>query len=429
MEAGQMTAGGEWRANWQLVMSCMLAVTWVAAPATSLSLFMEPLHQQFGWTFAEISSGLFIYSIVSVFLVPVFGAIVDKYGTRRIGLPGLLLNGLAFAAFSLVTPSLWLWWAGWVAYTLTQLMIGTFVWSGAISAAFSKSRGLAIGVVMGGIAVGQLIAPNAARWLIDAYGWRVAFAALGLGWTGFAFIVGLFFFHDPRARAVVISIDGSSLAAAPQQGGLTLGEALRHPRFLRIAFAILLQGCLISGLTVHIIRLLDASGISRGEATAMAGMIGVAALVGQIATGWLADRVSAAVLPATCFLLSALAYALVILGKGSDPLQWAGVLLAGYASGATINITTYLTSRFVGLAHFGKIYGVISSCMRVGAGVGPLIAGKVFDSTGSYDTFLIFGIAAACVAALSVLGLGTYPSFAPAQPEHSMPPASSAAIA
>jgi MFS family permease len=389
MIAIQKTGRQEWQANWQLVLSCMIAMTWVAAPTLSISLFMEPLHQEFGWSFTQISSGLFIYSIISVFMVPVFGAIVDKYGTRRIGLPGLILNGIAFAAFGLATPSLALWWAGWVAYTLTQLMIGTYVWNGAISAAFSQSRGLAIGVVMGGIALGQLIAPNAARWLIDAYGWRVAFAALGFGWTGVAGIVGLFFFHDPRDRKASATDTATDLAAGAVSGGLTLKQALRNPRFLRIAFAILLKSCVTAGVTIHIIGLLAASGISRGEATAMAGMVGIAALAGQLITGWLADRVSAALLPASCYLLAAL----------------------GYLSGGAINITTYLTSRYVGLLHFGKIYGVISSCMRIGSGVGPLIAGKIFDSTHTYDNFLIFGIAAACIAALSVFGLGSYPSF------------------
>jgi MFS family permease len=108
-----------------------------------------------------------------------------------------------------------------------------------------------------------------------------------------------------------------------------------------------------------------------------------------------------------------LAYVLVLEGKGSDTMQWIGIMLAGYAGGAAINITTYLTSRYVGLAHFGKIYGVISSCMRVGAGVGPLVASTFVDRTGSYDQYLMLGIAAATVGGLSVVGLGPYPVFKP----------------
>jgi MFS family permease len=98
-------------------------------------------------------------------------------------------------------------------------------------------------------------------------------------------------------------------------------------------------------------------------------------------------------------------------------MQWAGVLLAGYASGAAINITTYLTTRYVGLAHFGKNYGVISSAMRLGAGLGPFIAGAIADRTGSYADYLMLGIACAIVAGLLVLGLGPYPDFDDTQAE------------
>jgi len=399
----------EWRQNWPLVLACTLAVTWVAAPVTSLSLFLGPLHAEFGWSFAQLSSGLFVYSVLSVLLVPLAGAIVDRFGTRTIGLPGLLLNGIAFAAFGLVSSSIVTWFAGWVFYTLTQLLMGTYVWSGAISAAFTKSRGLAIGVAMGGIAIGQLVAPLTARWLIDAYGWRTGFMVMGIGWTGIAAFVGLFFFHDPRARGAVRPGHEQANRAV---GGLTLAEALRTPRFVRVALAILLQGMIISGLTVHVIQLLAQSGISRATATGMAGIIGISALAGQVGTGWLADRVSARFLPTICFLLPAFAYGIMLTGHGSVTMQWIGVLLAGYASGAAINITTYLTTRYCGLANFGKIYGVISSCMRLGAGVGPFIAGMIVDRTGSYGMYLTTGIGCAIVAALLVTGLGKYPQFA-----------------
>jgi MFS family permease len=410
------TAGGEWASHWPLVFASTLAVSWVAAPVTSLSLFLEPLHKAFGWSFAEISSGLFLYSVISVLLVPVAGAIVDRFGTRPIGLAGLLLNGLAFAGFGLVNGSIATWFTAWVFYTLSQLLMGTYVWSGAISAAFVRSRGLAIGITMGGIAIGQLIAPLTARWLIDAYGWRAAFAILGIGWTGIAFLVGLVFFHDPRARVASAARENPT-ATARAIGGLTLAQAIRSPRFQRITVAILLQAMIISGITVHVVRLLSQSGISRETAATMAGLVGIAALAGQVFTGWLADRVSARVLPVVCFALPAIAYALLQFGAGSAPMQWAGVLLAGYASGAAINITTYLTTRYVGLAHFGKNYGVISSAMRLGAGLGPFIAGAIADRTGSYADYLMLGIACAIVAGLLVLGLGPYPDFDDMQAE------------
>ncbi|MEO6717647.1 MAG: MFS transporter [Novosphingobium sp.] len=419
MASGEKSGLDEWRANWPLVLACMLAVTWVTAPSSSLGLFMEPLQKEFGWGRGQISYGPFLYAMVSIVLVPFYGAIVDKYGTRTIGLPGLALNGLAFAAFGLLTGSITHWLGAWLVYTLTQLLIGTFVWNGAISAAFTKSRGLAIGVVMGGTAIGQIVTPLASRWLIDAYGWRMAYVFLGIGWAGLALVVCLLFFHDPRARRKGESAADQQDRQGRAQGGLTLREALRTPRFLRLALAILLQSTLATGLILHLVPLLSNSGISRAEAASIAAATGATALAGQLVTGWLADRTNTTLLPVSCFLMTGIGYLLLQRAEGSELLAWLGALTAGYALGATINITTYLTSRYVGVLHFGKIYGVISSAMRLGAGLGPVIAGTIFDRSGSYHAYLLFGIGAACVAALSVFGLGTYPSFAPVQAEDS----------
>ena len=83
-----------------------------------------------------------------------------------------------------------------------------------------------------------------------------------------------------------------------------------------------------------------------------------------------------------------------------------------YGSGAAINVTTYLTTRYAGVRHFGKIFGIISSCMGLGSGLGPLIAGRIYDTAGSYTPYLMLGIGCAGVAALAVLGLGPYREFA-----------------
>jgi cyanate permease len=57
--------------------------------------------------------------------------------------------------------------------------------------------------------------------------------------------------------------------------------------------------------------------------------------------------------------------------------------------------------------------------MRLGAGLGPIIAGTIFDKTGNYHIYLLIGVGISCVAALSVFGLGSYPEFAAIQPEDS----------
>jgi predicted MFS family arabinose efflux permease len=264
--------------------------------------------------------------------------------------------------------------------------------------------------MMGGIPFAQTVAPVAAAWLIGDYGWRNAFFALGLGWGGIVLLVAILLFREPHGRPAKPTGDSAPPAAI---AGLTFRKAMRDPRILRIALAILMQGGMATALSIHLVPLLTESGLTRGGAASIIALMGAAALTGQLVTGWLADRISSTILPVACFALPIAAYLLLLKGGGSVAALSLAVLLAGYASSATVTITTYLTSRYAGVRSFGSIYGVMSSCMGLGAGLGPLIAGGIYDRTGSYDSFLLTGMALAAIAALLVFRLGPYPIFAP----------------
>jgi predicted MFS family arabinose efflux permease len=371
---------------------------------------MEPLQLDFGWRRALISLGMTVFALFSTPLAPFAGALADCFGSRRIAVPGVLVNGLALAAFGLLTGLFWHYLLAWVVFSFSQLLIRTAIWNRAASAAFTASRGLALAVMMGGIPLAQTLAPVAAAWLIGGYGWRNAFFGLGLGWGGVVLVVAILLFREPRMRPATTSGEST---AQPASAGLTFREAMRDPRILRIALAILMQGGMATALSIHLVPLLTESGLSRSGAAGIIALMGAAALTGQLVTGWLADRISSTILPVTCFALPIAAYLLLLKGGGSVATLSLAVLIAGYASSATVTIITYLTSRYAGVRSFGSIYGVMSSCMGLGAGLGPLIAGSIFDRTGSYDGFLMTGMALAAIAALLVLRLGPYPVFAP----------------
>jgi MFS family permease len=295
-----------------------------------------------------------------------------------------------------------------VLFTLVQLLTRSPVWNRAVSAAFSTSRGLALAVLMAGISLGALLAPIIAGALIRDYGWRSAYFGLALIWYGFSFVATLLLFREPQRAAPA---QPGSAPAAPETGGLTLREALRDPAMLRITFAILVQSLLYTGFTLHVFPLLTGSGMAQGSAALITGLIGLTGLGGQLLTGWLADRTRGSLLPVVSFMLPGIGYFLMLQGKNTDAILAAGALIAGLGSGATINITTYLTTRYGGVRHFGKIFGLISSCMGLGAGLGPVIAGRVYDFSGNYTAYLMLGIGVAAVASLAVFGLGPYPDF------------------
>lgn len=404
------SARDEWRRYWATVLAAMVGMSFYTVITYSLSTFIGPLEKEFGWSRTALSSGLTIFAAISMLGGPFVGAAADKFGTRRIVIIGMVLSGCTFAAFSLVNGSTLQWVALYVIYGLFALAIKSTVWSAGISSVFTKGRSLALAVMLSGSAIGQTFAPIIANRLITAFGWREAYIWLGLGWAGLALVLLVPFYFDAHARKARQTGAGH---AAPKivLPGLTVRQAMRDRRVLRIAGATLMMSLVGSGVSVHLVRIVSESGITMDSAVKIAATAGIAGLVGKLGVGWLLDRVQGSLIPFSGFAIGAVGHFLLIgLIGGAVPLML-GAMCIGFASGAGLQISTYLISRYAGLRNFGAIFGTISSMMMAGTAVGPLVAGSVHDLTGSYDMLEIVAAPVMLLCALLFIGLGPYPEF------------------
>ena len=410
MATAPLTARQEWKKFGPLAFAGMLGMSYVSLASTSLGVFMVPLQQEFGWSRAQISAALTISAMVSTPLSPFSGALADRFGARRIAIPGLVLAMLAFAAIGLVNSSIYRWWFAWFFYSLVTLLTKTPVWATAVSGAFSASRGLAIAIVLSGLGLAQTLSPIFARLLIDEFGWRGGYFGLAFGWGSIALLVVWLFFYDMfgrRAKAPPGSLDRQL------PGGLSLRLALRDSRMQRITFAISVQAVMGAAAMSHLVPILEWSQMSRAGAAGIAAVLGIASISGKLLAGWLADLVRRSFLPAACFALPGFGYVLVLQGAGSATLLTAGVFLIGLGSGAAYHMTTFLTVQYGGVRHNGKIFGVMTGILGLAGGIGPLIAGLIFDATAGYTTLLLAGLPLSLTAGVAVLTLGPYPVFAP----------------
>ncbi|MEZ5744081.1 MAG: MFS transporter [Sphingomonadaceae bacterium] len=406
------TAGEEWRAHWGLVAAAMVGLSFGAIPAATLGLFMEPLEAEFGWSRAMISGGMMVFALIGLPLTPFAGALADKIGSRACVIPGLALSGLAFAGFGLMTGAAWMWWMLWVAYGLSSLLIRSMIWNAAVSAAFSASRGLAIAFVLSGFALAQVVGPPLAHFLIEAFDWRVAYFAIGIGWPAVGLLLTMLFFRSNLDRkAAQAKASGNPGPATSRANGLTLGEAARDQRIVRIGLALFLSTLMGAAISIHLVPLLEWSGSNRTAAAGLAGMLGIGSFAGKILSGILIDRIRSGLLPAAIFALPALGYFLIWQGHGSFAILAAGVLCMGFGSGGALQVGTYLTTRYGGLANFGKIFGVISSAIALGGGIAPVTSGWIYDTTGSYALVLTVAVPVVLLAGLLLLGLGDYPDY------------------
>jgi MFS family permease len=411
MVAQPRTAGEEWKAHWPMVLASMVGFSFYSMVTYSLGTFMEPLQKAFGWSRAEISLGLTIFGLTAAICGPGMGALLDRFGSRRMAFVGLIISAAGFACFGLSTGSITQWIVIWLIFSFFSVMIKSTVWSAGASSVFTAGRGLALAAVLSGSALAQIFAPLIANWLIQNHGWRLAYIWIGLGWGGVGAVMVLLFLRDAHALRKRLPATGEPVRLP----GLTIREASRDQRVIRIGIANLLMAFVGAGITVHLVPLIAETGIPKGQAVGIAATAGIAGIVGKFLAGWLLDRLQGNIVPFTSFAIGAIGYFLLLHSFGTRAELFAGTMCIGYAAGAGLQVSTYLISRYAGLRNFGVIFGSIASLMMAGTSFGPLFAGRVHDLTGSYSAALWTAIPIMLTCSFLFVGLGPYPVFAAAE--------------
>lgn len=408
MQDGSMN---EWKTHWPLVLAAAIGFSFFSVMMASTGLFFEPLTREFGWSRTVLSSGPSISSILTAILGPFLGALIDRFGSRKVVLPGLVLTIFSIASFGLANGSEVQWLVLWVVFGIVAVSIKSTAWTAAVLGVFRNSSGLALGLTLSGTAVSQIVLPPLGNWLIEQFGWRLAFVILGLGWGGVTFVLCIFFLfdaHDRRGSAHRHETEGSEPETLP---GLTSREALRDPALWRIGVSNFVVMALTMGLTIHLFPILTEAGIDRSTAALLTSLSGVAAIVGKLVTGWLLDRLSPNWVGGITLAAAALAFLLLVQGIRSPALIVVAMLVNGYAAGTKTQITGLMTARYGGMRNFGKIYGVMSALMALAAGLGPTLAGVTYDKFGGYSPFLIAGALGCLLGGMLMVTLPPYPEW------------------
>ncbi len=406
------TAREEWKAFWTLPLAAGLGNTGSVIHIYSLGAFMAPLSAEFGWSRAEISSGITVSNSGSAVLGLLVGFMIDRFGPRRIGLLGAVMMAAAFAMLGTASGSYFNWLALWFLISVAATCTQTTIWTSAVTTRFDTSRGLAIALTIAVNGAAATLFPIIATLAIGGLGWRHAFFAVAGGWIAIVLPMLLLFFRG-AAEDSVVKERRKGVAASAHLPGLELKQALRTMAFYRLAITGGLFAFVAMSMIVHFVPILTDKGLSPLDAASIAGLVGLASIAGRFVTGYLLDRLRperVALVGLSMPILSAL---LLLNGEGV-PAYAAAAAIAGFSLGAELDVLIYLTSRHFGLKRFGTIFASIMMAMTAGTATGPLVAGMLFDRFGSYDTYLMMIIPMVVVAALSVGTLGPAPKDWPA---------------
>ncbi len=364
------------------------------------TLFVLPLEESLGIQ-RGVSSFLFASStVVTGISAPISGALMDRYGPRRILLVSVLVSAAGYVLFatSVNLAMVFIFYAGVISLVVLNVAFNastTFVnnW-------FVRSKATALSLLQVGSGMGALLILPILAFAIDAWGWREA----ALVSAGAILVLGLpaalFARNTPEETGLLP--DGAPPVAAGESAisgpELSTGSALKTGRFWLLAGGAMAFGGAQAGLQIHFVPIMVWKGMDAVEGALLLTLMAFASTPMALVSGWLADRVGRMVVAATVSVVVAGGVVLLNLG-GPAWTTWLAVVLIAPSSGMYPLVWASLGDA-VGRRSFSTIRGLVMT-FQIGGTFGiPIIIGILFETTGGYTSALWIIVALWGVAAL-----------------------------
>lgn len=370
-----------------------------------------PLTREFHAGRGAISLAFTMRNLIQVVCAPLVGGLVDRYGAKRVLLPGLALFALTLISAQLIGSNLWQLYCFYLLLAPITVMTTPIPYSSVISRWFDRQRGLALGLMMLGMGLGTVVMPPLMQRLITDFGWRFAFGAVGLMilLIPIPFIAILLKEHPADKGQLP---DGEQVSAggifpAPLDPGMAWPEIWRTRTFWMLISAFALAGASVHACVLHLPALLSDRGLTLQQAAMGSSIVGVAVIVGRLASGYLQDHIFAPHVAFGIFAMSATGIGLLRFENGAT-VGMISAFLVGLGMGAEVDMIAFLVSRYFGLRVFGTVFGFAFGSFVLAGGIGGALMGAGFDHSGSYQLPLTGFLPAILIAVIIFLCLGPY---------------------
>ncbi len=420
------TPGGGTRIHraWWIAAVSFLTLVGAAAFRAVPSVLIDPLHAEFGWSHATISSAVSVNIALYGLTSPFAAALMDRFGIRRVVSCALLLISAGSGLTVLITASwqLVLCWGllvGLGTGSMAMAFVGTITgrW-------FVRRRGLVSGILTAGSAAGQLVFLPLVSALAGSHGWRVAALVVSLtALSTVPLVVWLLRDHPQDVGLQPYGADPAEPVPVPRRQAGAAGRPLRvllsaartRPFWL-LAGTFAICGASTNGLLgTHFVPAAHDHGMPTTMAASLLAVVGLFDIAGTIASGWFTDRFDARRLLAVYYTLRgiSLLFLPLLFAATVRPPMLFFIVFYGLDWVATVPPTLALCRE-----HYGDdapiVFGWVFASHQVGAALIAYLAGLVRDTFGSYDLAWYTSGALCAVAALMALVIRRRPAAVPA---------------
>lgn len=349
-------------------------------------VFYPSLVDSLGLARGQVTEGIFLGFLIVAPFVVFLGALIDRLGPRSVIRIGVFLVSVALFFMGWMS-TLWQYYALCLVEVVGYILAGPIANQVLIANWFRAKRGRAMGYAYLGLGVGGAAAPILIHFLIDRFGWRGAFQFIG---------VMIFVVLFPIAQLVTRSypaemgLQPDGLTTGADSSGETQDQrqifraALRTTNFwLILAGTTLVIGAIGTVIQQFVLFLRD-QGYSISQASWVSSGLLFSGLAGRVIVGYLADRYRKKNVMALFYLLMAASIPLLFLAR-LPAAVWGFSIIFGFAMGADYMLIPLVTAECFGLQALGKLLALIIMADSLGQWLGPVMAGRIFDRTHSYN--------------------------------------------
>lgn len=379
-----------------------------AAATLTIAVFVYPMSEDLGWSRTLIVGASSLAGILSVFISPLSGYLIQKYGSKKTLFFSVSLLGISTLLISRTFNPI----TFYILFGIGRIIFSSPIQIGAstiVAKWFINNRGKATGILGLSHSLGMGLFPLFAQLIIDLDGnnpdsWRMSWIFIGL-MVWFISLPLVFFtmVDDPKQ---IDSKDKKYLELKNNLGNkdrndssISLKNALKTRPFWMLSMVGFLTYFIHTGVNIHQAAYLIDKGINPIFAASALTIMALGTGVGSLVTGWATDKFSSKIvyffgciwlgLSALLFLLISNIFLAYLIG-----------FIFGMALGGLLVIPPVVLADIFGKDNIGSIRGYSEPFVSAGQAIGGISAGLIYDFTGSYTlSFPMFAFIAllACI--------------------------------
>ena len=367
----------------------------------TLGYFYTPWIREFGWSHARVAVTTTAFLFAQGAVSPIVGWLLDRIPAQIV---------MTAAAVAVIIGYLW----GSTLHSFVPMVAAFALIGGGVSASTyvpammvaanwaTERRGLALGIVLAGAAMGGTVLAPVFEVILVHYGWRAAMVCL----TAPMIFIGI-----PIILVMVRTRPATGARSVKEEAatlpGLDLGPALVSMPFWMLVVTEFIYNVGYQGFVHHLMTYYIGAGFQPERAALILGLLTLFTVVGAISLGGFADRrgIRTVLIAALVGLAAGIT---IVLGAESKNFgsffACASMVGAGTSVGASATLLPAILAETLGLRRYGTLWGIIRLLGWIGGGLGPLVTGQIFDRTGTYalgfEFCAICMLIGACTAAM-----------------------------